>query len=341
MTESHSDGDAVEELTGLPDDLRALVAEFRDGRGSALARAVSVVEDRRPGFQALLHAVTAGHASSAARLGITGPPGAGKSTLISAMAERLRQRGEDVGILAVDPTSSHTGGAFLGDRIRMHDLAGDPGIFIRSMASRGSSGGLGTSSLEVLDLMEAFGFAWLLVETVGAGQLEADVAHAADTTVVVLVPESGDAVQAMKAGIMDIASVFVVNKADRPGAERLVADVESMLLLRGSTASGIAGDGWTPPVLVTEARTGEGVARLLETVEAHRAHLLASGGLKGLRRERAAGRLRGVLQRELARRAQALLLADEREASALDRIAKGLATPYSVVREILRDMGAV
>jgi LAO/AO transport system kinase len=213
---------------GRPD---SLLEAFRQGRRSALARAISIVEDERSAAPGLLDALH-GELGGAHRLGLTGPPGAGKSTLGAALIERLRARGETVGVIAVDPTSPFTGGALLGDRIRMNDIAQDDGVFIRSMATRGSLGGLALATKEVADVMDAFGFDRVIVETVGVGQSELDIAAAADTTVVVLVPESGDSVQAMKAGLMEIADMFVVNKADRPGAEKLTREVELMLHLR-------------------------------------------------------------------------------------------------------------
>jgi len=213
---------------GGPDKL---LTAFREGRRAALARAISIVEDERAAAPALLDALHA-DIGGAQRLGLTGPPGAGKSTLTAALIERLRARGETVGVIAVDPTSPFTGGALLGDRIRMNDVAQDDGVFIRSMATRGSLGGLALATKEVADLMDAYGFDRVVVETVGVGQSELDIAAAADTTVVILVPESGDSVQAMKAGLMEVADMFVVNKADRPGAEKLTREVELMLHLR-------------------------------------------------------------------------------------------------------------
>jgi len=227
----------VERSAQVRESVAALVERFRGGQTTALARAISIVESEREGFQDLLHAVLA-RGPSARRVGLTGPPGAGKSSLLAAVANAYRARGERVGVVAVDPTSPYSGGALLGDRIRMNDLATDPGIFIRSMASRGSLGGLATTTKEVLDLVDRFGFEHVLVETVGVGQTELEITAAADTVIVVLVPESGDAIQAMKAGLMEIADLFVVNKGDRPGAARLVKDIRQALHLREGRALG-------------------------------------------------------------------------------------------------------
>ncbi|HEX7119050.1 MAG TPA: methylmalonyl Co-A mutase-associated GTPase MeaB [Longimicrobiales bacterium] len=215
----------------LSEPQRKLLSEFRDGRRTALARVITLVEGERPGFEALLGELHAG-LGRAHRIGITGPPGAGKSTLTARLAAAFRERGETVAIVAVDPTSPFTGGALLGDRIRMGEIALDPGVFIRSMATRGSLGGLAVTTKEVTDVLDAFGFDRIVIETVGVGQSELDIAAAADSTAVVLVPESGDSIQAMKAGLMEIADLFVVNKSDRPGAERLAREVEMMLRLR-------------------------------------------------------------------------------------------------------------
>lgn len=296
-----------------------LLADFDAGRNAALARAVSIVENHRPGFDRLLARMQP-RIGRARRIGITGPPGAGKSTLTTGLARAYRDAGMTVGIVAVDPTSPFTGGALLGDRVRMEAIALDPGVFIRSMATRGSLGGLAASTREVTDVLDAFGFDRVLIETVGVGQTELDIARTADTSVVVLVPESGDSIQTLKAGLMEIADIFIVNKADRPGADRLRNELELMLGLRngatlknvpahhgvdlgramtrdeqiamnpGRAARAAAKDGnldhWTPPVLRSVAIKGEGLADVMTALDRHFDYLEASGTLGQRRRVR-------------------------------------------------------
>jgi LAO/AO transport system kinase len=270
-------------VSALSPPLAALLGRFRAGQRPALARAISVVEDERRGFEDFLHAALAG-GSRARRVGLTGPPGAGKSTLLAALASAYRRAGDEVGVVAVDPTSPFSGGALLGDRIRMNDLATDPGIFIRSMATRGSLGGLATTTREVIDLMDAFGLPRVLVETVGVGQTELEITGAADTVVVVLVPESGDGVQAMKAGLMEIADVFVVNKADRPGADRIVTELRTALHLRaGEAMRNVPAHHGVDLSAAARAKPGGGAPR----------RGAAGDGAKGLRRATAPAAKRG------------------------------------------------
>lgn len=275
-----------------------------DGSRRALSRAMSWVEDEHPGAEELLRRLH-GHTGRAVRVGITGPPGAGKSTLVARLVAELRRRGELVGIVAVDPTSPFTGGALLGDRIRMpHEMSADTGIFMRSMASRGSLGGIAAATYEVLDLLDAAGFGWLLVETVGVGQSELDVVHASDLTMVVLVPESGDAIQAMKAGLMEIGDLFVVNKADRDGADRSIMEIRAMLALRRDHDRMI-------PVLRTVAVEHQGVVELLAECERQLAASAEDGGRERRRRQTERWRLLSLAQRRLVR---ALTLSPEGEA---------------------------
>lgn len=340
----------------VPVALEPLVVAFREGKRAALARAISLVEDEREGFQELLHELLRA-GPRAGRLGITGPPGAGKSTLLAALAGAYRAAGERVGVVAVDPTSPFSGGALLGDRIRMNDLATDPGIFIRSMATRGSLGGLATTTREITDLMDAFDLERVLVETVGVGQTELEISGAADTVAVVLVPESGDAIQAMKAGLMEIADVFVVNKADRPGADRLIKEIRTALHLRAGEAmhgvpahhgvdaraaaarvaagGGTAAAGWQVPVLRAVAQSGEGIVELVGVVAAHRAWLEASGALGVRRRARAERHVLDVVERALRRRTWTDVAVRARLTRGLDAVARREETPYSVAGAIV------
>jgi len=292
----------------------------------ALARAITLVENENAAGDAILAAafpLTGG----AVRLGITGPPGAGKSTLTARLARLYRGEGHAVAVVAVDPTSPFTGGAVLGDRVRMWELSGDPGVFIRSMASRGSLGGLARTTGEVCDVLEACGFARILIETVGVGQSELEVAEAADTTLVVLVPESGDAVQALKAGLMEIGDVFAVNKADRDGAQQAAHALRSMIHL------GMGRDGWEPPVVLTVAQDGTGLPELAATLSRHLAHLASGGLLARRRRRRLAERIAALIETR-ARAHYHARVSTERLEEILSRVEARALTPAAAAQTL-------
>ncbi len=263
-------------------------------------------------------------------VGVTGAPGSGKSTLTSALITRLRADGERVGVLAIDPSSPFTGGAILGDRVRMQDHATDPGVLIRSMATRGHLGGLALSTPEAVRLLDALGYRVVLLETVGVGQVEVEVAGRADTTVVVVNPGWGDSVQANKAGLMEIADVFVVNKADREGADATRRDLEQMLDLSGAAAT----DAWRPPVLTTVATTGEGVDELASTIAAHRHYAERSGLLARRRAARARDELHAVVRARLEERARADV-GDDRWSDVTARVVNGELDPWSGADELI------
>jgi LAO/AO transport system kinase len=336
-----------------------LVHGVRERRVASLARAISLVENAADGYEELLSALHA-DVGRAHRIGITGPPGAGKSTLIDGLVQQYRQRDVTVGVVAVDPTSPFTGGALLGDRIRMETLTLDAGVFIRSMASRGGSGGLATTTREVCDVLDAFGFERIIIETVGVGQSELAIAGSADTTALVLVPESGDGVQMLKAGVMEIADLYVVNKADRPGADRLVQEVEIMLGIRQGNAFRHVGahhatrpseaahpaessgratpTAWTTPVLKTAAAKSDGIDGLIDVFERHWAYLESTGKLDAIRRARLARHTRDVVDRALS-----TLVWEERDGEAvlearLDDVVDGRISPYRLAYEIVSDL---
>ena len=309
------------------DDPSALVQGTLDGDRGAIARLISLVEsggDRATEAVAQLYP----HTGRAYTVGITGSPGAGKSTLVDQLVARIRRDGTEVGVLAVDPTSPFTGGAILGDRVRMQDHATDEGVFIRSMATRGHLGGLALATPQAVRVLDAAGKPWVIVETVGVGQVEVEIAEAADTTVVVVTPGWGDGVQANKAGLLEIADVFVVNKADRAGADEAARDLVQMLELSGDRD-------WDPPILLTVATEGRGIDELWDAVVAHRAFLEADGRLTGRREARLRDELRGIVLGRLAADVDALC-----HGPAFDAVVHDVATravdPYTAAQKIMR-----
>jgi len=326
----------------------SLFERARAGDRRTLARLITLLEEGGEAA-ARVGAYLFPYTGQAYVIGITGPPGSGKSTLVNALARAYRERGETVGIVAVDPSSPFTGGALLGDRVRMQDVAGDPGVFIRSMATRGSLGGLARATGEVVRALDAVGFRCILVETVGAGQVEVDIARAADTVVVVQAPGLGDDIQAIKAGILEIADILVVNKADREGAAATVHILRSMLSLGGPAlirhhgqqmvVQGVAptASGWTPPILQTVATAGKGIPELVEAIEAHRAYLERSGEGESRRRRRMA--------EELSQRVRERLWADvvrrvgrARLDGLVEQLARREIDPYTAVERLLAEL---
>ncbi len=264
----------------------------------AAARLISMVENGQPGVSEVIRRLHV-YAGKAHIVGITGSPGTGKSTLVSRIAKELRDRGSTVGIIAVDPTSPFTGGALLGDRIRMQELATDPGVFIRSMGTRGALGGLAAATNDAINILDAFGKDVILVETVGAGQVEVDIVRYAHTSIVITMPGSGDEIQAIKSGIMEIGDIFCVNKADREGASRAMAELKMMV-----DTSGAFGEGdWRPPVIATVALTGQGTPELVDAIRAHHDYLAAAGRLDAKVRERARAELLEIINRRVSRAA--------------------------------------
>lgn len=344
--------------------LDRLLADFEAGKPAALARAVSIVENHRPGYDQLMSSLHS-KVGRARRLGITGPPGAGKSTMTSLLVKELRKQGHTVAVVAIDPTSPFTGGALLGDRIRMEAVSLDSGVFIRSMATRGSLGGLSAVTGEVADVLDAYGFDRILIETVGVGQSELDISANSDSTVVVLVPESGDAIQTLKAGVMEIADLFVVNKSDRPGADRLRNDIQLMLGLRLTSGAGMqvpahhgvdlknlnplraAREGakkedpevWVPPVLQTVAAKEEGISDVLSALDRHFNYLEKTGELRERRRVRLRDRVVEVVDQRLKTRLWRDDSTNQWVDDQLPGLEAGTTTPFEVADELLRKSG--
>ncbi|MEO6703869.1 MAG: methylmalonyl Co-A mutase-associated GTPase MeaB [Jatrophihabitantaceae bacterium] len=316
-----------------PIELADLVEQARQGQPRALGRLISLVEDESPALAELAGrlAPLAGHAQV---VGITGPPGVGKSTTTSALIAALRATGRRVGVLAVDPSSPFSGGALLGDRIRMTEHATDSGVFIRSMATRGQLGGLAAAAPQALRVLDVAGFDVVLLETVGVGQSEIDVVRLADTTLVLLAPGMGDGIQAVKAGILEIADVFVVNKADRDDAGTVSRNLRHLQAMAG--ADGASGGGWTVPILRTVATRSEGIDELVRAIERHRSWLAGSGELDRRRQARARAEIEAIAIEQLRRRFR-----DGADGPTLDelagRVLDGSLDPYRAVEQLLGD----
>jgi LAO/AO transport system kinase len=347
--ETDADADAEPE----PD----LIEELLDGKHRALARVISKIENRAPGYRDLvsrLHTHT-GHADV---IGITGSPGAGKSTLVDKMAAEYRDRGLTVGVIAIDPSSPFTGGAVLGDRIRMASNVGDMDVFFRSMSARGTLGGLSTATTDAVKAFDAFGKDKVIIETVGAGQNEVDIVSTADTVAVLVPPSSGDDVQMLKAGILEIADVLVVNKADMDGADRTVMELREMVRMRNDSPSfaghhgaeasyegsettgegGTDGDTWEPPVLETVAKSGEGLAELLDTLAEHRDWLERTGRLEGKTRTRYAEEIRTLLREDTSRLVTREIAARGGLDAHVDAVMDRETDPYTVADEVLEPL---
>jgi LAO/AO transport system kinase len=318
-------------LRGLTNNFQPLIDQLRDGDPRALARAISTVENRAPGWSELLKALFP-HSGHARILGLTGPPGAGKSTLVDQLARHYRKENRTVGIIAVDPTSPYTGGAILGDRIRMQEHFSDPGIYIRSMATRGSLGGLARTTADVATVLDASGRDLVMIETVGVGQDEVDIVRLAEITIVILVPGMGDDVQTIKAGIMEIADIFVINKCDRDGAERVEREIRALQSLA------VRSDNWTPPIVKTVASQGAGITELGAAIRQYETYLQKENLVVKRKVENWQNRLLEMLRDALLERARQQL-GDGTLARYAAEVAEHKRDPYSLVEEIVNTLG--
>ena len=314
-----------------------LLNRFRAGEHRALARVISIVENEMPQKDELIKDIYQ-QTGRCYILGVTGSPGAGKSSLVDLLVKEIRKRNEKVGIIAVDPTSPFTGGAILGDRIRMNAHALDEGVFIRSMGTRGSLGGVTKTTKEIVKVMDAFGMDWVIIETVGVGQAELDIMYIADTTIVVLTPGAGDSIQTMKAGIMEIADVFAVNKCDMPGSDRVVTEVDMMLDFRDDHIK------WRPPVVQTSTMNiGVGVTELLSEVERHRDYLLEKGIFAVRRNERVKNETLGIVNQNWERLVKKQVNQPGRVKQLLEKVAAREVDPYTasvqIVEWVIADRG--
>ncbi len=305
-----------------------IMTRFKAGETRALARIITLLENLDPDREDLLKELFF-LAGKAYVLGFTGSPGAGKSSLVDRVVKMLRLAGQSVGIIAVDPSSPFTGGALLGDRVRMQDHALDKGVFIRSMGTRGNLGGLAMATKEVVTAMDAFGFDWVIIETVGVGQAELDIMHVADTTVVVLTPGAGGAVQTIKAGIMEIADVFAVNKCDLPGSDKVVTEVRMMLEQKPPQ------NGWKPPVIPVSSLTGQGVEDLVKDIRNHRAYLADNGILDSRRTERTRTETLDITIHKWRQQVLSQLELPGQVNELLDKVAAREMDPYTAANKIL------
>jgi LAO/AO transport system kinase len=307
----------------------ATLKELLSGDKRAIARTISLVEN---GTDTTILEKIFKHTGSAYHVGITGPPGAGKSTLVNAIAKQMLRKKKRIGIIAVDPTSPFSGGALLGDRVRMTDLALHENVFIRSMASRGSLGGLAQATKDVARVLDAAGMDFILIETIGVGQVELDIAQVCDTTVVALVPESGDSIQAMKAGLLEIADIMVVNKGDREGCDRLLTELKFAFEMREQKA------GWQYPILQTIATEEKGITELVAAIEAHSEYLTRTGKLENDRKSKLLLHVHELIEQNIRSHLRTRIIRDDELVTLVDRIYKRQINPYRVAERLTRQI---